>query len=502
MKRAESFKQVRARGESWDIVVIGGGATGVGCALDAAARGLDVLLLEQHDLGKGTSSRSTKLVHGGVRYLRQGNLSLVREALKERGILLRNAPHVVHTQAFIVPCYSRWQKLYYGAGLKIYDLLAGKYSFGRSRILSRAETMAELPTVRQDGLAGGVIYWDGQFDDTRLLVDLARAAEAKGAAILNYARVVGIDKDADGRVAGVTFEDVLTGERTSVSAKVVINATGAFCDAVRAMSSGDTKPIVSLSRGIHLVFDRSFLPLDTAVMIPKTSDGRVLFCIPWLGKTLIGTTETAVERAELEPEAMEAEIDFVLETAGAYLEKKPTRDDILSVFAGIRPLARSGAAKNTAALSRGHMIEIDAAGMLTITGGKWTTYRSMAEDAVDQAMKLAGIAATPSITEHLAIAGPAVTESEGERLHARLPHTAADVLRAVRDEMAQTVEDVLARRTRALFLDARTAIEIAPRAAEIMAVELGKDAAWAANEVATFKKIAENYLGRSPVVRD
>lgn len=502
MKRAVALERAKLRVEHWDIVVIGGGSTGVGCALDAAARGLDVLLLEQHDLGKGTSSRSTKLVHGGVRYLRQGNLSLVSEALKERGILLRNAPHVVHKQAFIVPCYSRWQKFCYGVGLKVYDLLAGKYSFGQSRILSRAETISELPSVRRRGLAGGVMYWDGRFDDTRLLIDLARAAEAKGAAILNYACVTSIDKDASGRVAGLTFEDVLTSERTSVRARVVINATGAFCDAVRAMSSSDTKPIVSLSQGIHLVLDRSFLLRDTAVMIPKTSDGRVLFCIPWLGKTLVGTTETPVERADLEPEAMEAEIDFVIETAGAYLEKKPSRDDILSVFAGIRPLARSGAAKNTAALSRGHMIETDAAGMLTITGGKWTTYRRMAEDAVDQAMELAGLAATPSVTEHLLIPGPAVTEGDGERLQAKLPYTAADVLRAVRDEMAQTVEDVLARRTRALFLDAKAAIETAPFVASIMAAEMGKDDAWAAAEVAEFKKIAENYLGRLPATRD
>lgn len=502
MDRLGTFERLRARDEPWDIVAVGGGATGVGCALDAAVRGLDVLLLEQHDLGKGTSSRSTKLVHGGVRYLRQGNLSLVREALKERGVLLRNAPHVVHKQAFIVPCYSRWQKYYYGAGLKIYDLLAGKYGFGRSRTLSREQTIAELPTVLQKGLAGGVKYWDGQFDDMRLLIDLARSAEANGAAILNYARVTSIDKDAEGRAAGVTFEDVLTGERIGVRARAVINATGAFCDSVRAMSSNNAKPIVALSQGIHLVLDRSFLPFGTAMMIPKTSDRRVLICIPWLGKTLIGTTDTPIDRAELEPAAMEAEIDFVLETAGAYLEKKPTQDDILSVFAGIRPLARLGSTKNTAALSRGHLIDIDAAGMVTITGGKWTTYRRMAEDAVDQAMKLAGFRSTQSVTLHLAIAGPDAANSGAERLHAELPYTAGDVIRAVKDEMAQTVEDVLARRTRALLLNARAAIETAPDVAAIMAAEMGKDDEWAAAEVKAFRKIAGNYLGRPFAAQD
>ncbi len=503
MDRVGTLERVRAKEEGpWDIVVIGGGATGIGCALDAAARGLDVLLLEQHDLGKGTSSRSTKLVHGGVRYLRQGNLSLVREALKERGVLLRNAPHVVHKQAFVVPCYRWWEKLYFGAGLKIYDLLAGKYSLGRSRILSRAQTIAELPTVRRGGLAGGVMYWDGQFDDTRLLIDLAQASSTQGAAILNYSKVTSIDKNADGHVSGITFEDRQTGEQSRIRARVVINATGAFCDEVRAMSASGTKPIVTLSQGVHLVLDHSFLPTDTAVMIPKTSDGRVLFCIPWLGKTLIGTTDTPIERASIEPAAMEVEIDFILKSAGEYLEKKPNRDDLLSVFAGIRPLVRSDAAKNTAALSRGHMIEIDAGGMLTITGGKWTTYRRMSEDAVDQAVKMAGLRATPSVTESLSIPGPTATNNDTERLHPDLPYIVADVIRAVRNEMAVTVEDVLARRTRALFLNAQAAIEMAPSVAAIMAAELGKDEAWTEAEIREFRKIAENYLGRPPAARD
>ena len=503
MDRIAALERVRTRGKPWDIVIIGGGATGVGCALDAAARGLEVLLLEQHDLGKGTSSRSTKLVHGGVRYLRQGNLALVREALSERSILLRNAPHVVHKQPFIVPCYGFGQKAFYGTGLKIYDKLAGESGLGKTRMLSRSETIAALPTVNKDGLTGGVMYMDGQFDDTRLLVDLACAADSHGATILNYARVTAINKNKDGRIGGVELEDVLTGERFAVTARVVINAAGVFCDAVRSMSNDNAEPLVTFSRGIHVVLDGAFLPGGNAVMIPKTSDGRVLFCIPWLGVTLVGTTETRVTQAELEPNAAESEIDFVLETAGTYLEQRPTRDDILSVFAGIRPLVSSGQTKNTAALSRGHLISVDNAGVVTITGGKWTTYRRMAEDAVDQALNVAGLDAGPSVTEDLPIEGPPGSTSGGDdQLHAKLPYTKRDVIRAVRDEMAMTVEDVLARRTRALFLNAAAAIESAPIVAVIMAAEMGKDDEWVAEQTADFTKIAENYLARSPAAQD
>ena len=318
MNRVDILDRVKKRSEPWDIAVIGGGATGVGCAVDAAARGLDILLLEQHDFGKGTSSRSTKLVHGGVRYLAQGNISLVREALKERGILLKNAPHVVHKLAFVVPCYSLWQKFFYGTGLKMYDLLAGKYSLGKSRIISKEETLSRLPNIRSEGLKDGVLYFDGQFDDTRLLIDLVRTAASHGAAVLNYAQVISLTKDADG-IDGVTFEDVETGEPFTVAAKAVINASGAFCDSVREMASKDAKPIIAFSQGIHLVLDKRFLSSDSALMIPKTSDGRVLFCIPWLGSLLVGTTDTPVDHAELEPKAFEGEIDFILEAVKGYL---------------------------------------------------------------------------------------------------------------------------------------------------------------------------------------
>ncbi len=492
MKRPEILERARERKTPWDIIVIGGGATGVGCALDAASRGFDVLLLEQHDFGKGTSGRSTKLIHGGVRYLAQGNLSLVRESLKERAILLKNAPHVVHKQTFIVPCYSLWQKTFYGAGLKIYDLLAGRYSLGRSKTLSKAETLAHLPTVRSEALTGGILYYDGQFDDTRLLIDLVQTAYVHGAAVLNHAKVTSFEKDADGKVYGCVFEDAESGESFDVKAKVVINAAGAFCDAVRSVSDAGAKPLITYSQGIHLVFDRSFLPSDAALMIPKTSDGRVLFAIPWHGCTLVGTTDTPIEKAELEPKAFEKEIDFILETTAGYLVNPPTHKDILSVFAGIRPLVKTSAAKNTAKLSRGHTIEIDPAGLLTITGGKWTTYRRMAEDAVDNAFKISGLERRASVTADLAIAGIGSADSE-EKLHPDLPYSEADIIRAVREEMARTVEDVLARRMRALFLNARAAIEMSEKVAKIMAEELGKDESWVERETAAFKDLAVSY---------
>jgi len=477
------YARIGAQREPWDMVVIGGGATGAGIAVDAAARGYKLLLLEQSDFGKGTSSRSTKLVHGGVRYLEQGNLSLVMEALKERGLLLGNAPHLVRNLAFVVPTYDWWESPFYGIGLKVYNLLAGKYGFGDSRILSREETLERLPTINPEGLRGGVIYYDGQFDDARLLIDLLGTAAGLGATALNYARVTAVTKDREGFVDGVQVRDMLTGEEFAATGRVVINATGAFADDVRRMAEPDVRPIIAPSQGVHLVFDGSFLASDHAIMVPHTSDGRVMFAIPWHGHTVVGTTDTPVSGAELEPVAMEQEIDFILQTASLYLAKKPERADVLSVFAGIRPLVREGDAGNTAALSRGHTIRIELSGMVTICGGKWTTYRRMAEDCVNQAASLAGLPERNCETEHLPIAAPEAVDG-----------VEAEVRRAVRQEMAMTVEDVLARRMRTLFLNARQAIEMAPLVAEWMAGELGKDIEWQDQQVAAFGETARGYL--------
>lgn len=493
MNRNQNLERIKERISPWDIVVIGGGATGVGCALDAASRGYEVLLLEQHDFGKGTSSRSTKLIHGGVRYLRQGNISLVREALRERGMLLRNAPHVVHKKEFVVPCYSLFQKLFYGIGLKVYDLLAGKLGIGNSRLLSVAETIGHLPNLKPEGLKGGVLYFDGQFDDTRLLIDMAKAADGQGATLLNYAKVTFFNRDESDMIAGVNFQDVETDDQFAVAAKTVINATGVFCDSVRQMSDDTSTPVITFAQGTHIVLDRRFLPSETAIMIPKTSDGRVLFCIPWHDHLLVGTTDTLVPSAVLEPEALESEIDFILSTAGEYLAQKPTRADILSVFAGIRPLVSNSAAKNTAALSRSHDLFVDDSGLITITGGKWTTYRRMAEDAVNKAAEIGGLPRIPCVTAELAISGD-LRDEQREPLHSSLSITRDDVRRSVRDEMAITIEDVLARRTRALFLDAKAAIELAPVVAEIMASELGKDDVWQKDQIERFTELAGRYL--------
>lgn len=518
MNRLDMYRRLRTHSGHWDMIVVGGGATGVGVAIDAATRGYEVLLLEQSDFGKGTSSRSTKLVHGGVRYLEQGNISLVMEALRERGLLLRNAPHLVHDRAFVVPNYDWWEAPFYGLGLKVYNLLAGKYGFGASRILSKEETLERLPTIKTEGLRGGVVYYDGQFDDSRLLINMVATAYEKGATLLNYAPVTGLTKDSEGFINGVTARDAESGEEFHAQAEVVINATGPFTDNLRRKADASVNPMIAPSQGIHLVFDRSFLPGDSAIMVPHTSDGRVMFAIPWHNHTLIGTTDTPVGEATLEPVAMEQEIEFILGTAALYLAKKPTRDDVLSVFAGIRPLAKSVEGGSTAALSRDHTIHIDKSGLLTICGGKWTTYRHMAEDCVNQAAMLARLPEKPCVTEHLNLHGfypsaekfghlrvygseaPLIQElmrAEPELaapLDAALPYTGAEVVWAVRREMARTLEDVLARRTRALFLNARAAIRMAPRAAELMGAELKFTAGWQREEVERFMGVARGYL--------
>ena len=517
MNRAEMLRRIEAQREAWDFIIVGGGATGVGVAVDAASRGYRVLLLEQHDFGKGTSSRSTKLVHGGVRYLEQGNISLVMEALKERGLLRQNAPHLVSDLAFVVPSYAWWEAPFYGIGLKLYQALSGKYGFGPSQLLSKEETLQRLPTIQTEGLRGGVVYFDGQFDDSRLLINMVTTAAEQGATLLNYAPVTGLTRDADGVVAGVVAKDLETGREFTAQAGVVINATGPFADSVRHLADAKSAKLISPSQGAHLVFDQSFLPGDTAIMVPHTSDGRVMFAIPWHGHTLVGTTDTPIPEATLEPRPMEQEIDFILSTAALYLHKKPERRDILSAFAGVRPLVRAGDGANTAALSRDHTLHIDQSGLLTITGGKWTTYRNMAEDCVDQAATLARLPERPCVTKQLQIHGyhqnadhfgtlgvygadaPLIENLSRSEvtlkrpLHPSLPYSGAEVVWAVRKEMARTLEDVLARRTRALFLNAKAAMEMAPAAAQLMARELGRDSTWAANEVRSFREVAQAY---------
>ncbi|WP_423146005.1 glycerol-3-phosphate dehydrogenase/oxidase [Rubrolithibacter danxiaensis] len=502
----------------WDIIIIGGGATGLGTALDAAERGFSALLLEQADFAKGTSSRSTKLVHGGVRYLAQGNISLVYEALHERGLLFKNAPHLVKKQAFIIPCYSWFSRLKYLAGLKIYDWLAGKSSFGKSKFISRDDLLKTTPEIKSSGLKGGVEYWDGQFDDARLAIAIAQTAAEKGATLINYMKVTGLSKASNGKTNGVRVLDLETEREYEVKSKVVINATGVFVDDILQLDTPEQRPLVKPSQGIHLVLNKSFLFGKKAIMIPKTADGRVLFAVPWHNFVLLGTTDTPVESHSLDPAPTEKEINFILETAGHYLSPAPAKKDVLSVFAGLRPLAAPQKdAGNTKEISRSHKLVVSRSGLITITGGKWTTYRKMAEDTVNKAIETANLKYAPCNTRYLKLHGFS-TSVQGDshlniygtykdhiktlltenpelnlRIHEKMPFLQAEVIWAVRHEMARTVEDVLARRLRVLFLDAKSAIEMAPAVASLIAKELNYQKAWEEDQIQKFVKLAKQY---------
>ncbi|GGK17224.1 glycerol-3-phosphate dehydrogenase [Deinococcus malanensis] len=498
--------------QTWDLLVIGGGASGLGTALEAASRGYRTLLLEAQDYAKGTSSRSTKLVHGGVRYLAQGNISLVREALHERGLMRRNAPHLVRDQAFVVAAYTWWSAPFYGAGLKLYDLLAGKLGLGRSRYVTASEALRRIPTLRRPALKGGILYFDGQFDDARMAISLLRTFQNFGGVALNHAPVTGLLHE-NGRIAGADFRDSETGQTHSVRARAVVNATGVFVDEVRRMEDPHIQPMLSPSQGVHVVVGRRFLPGDSAIMVPRTDDGRVLFAVPWHGRVVIGTTDTPVPETSAEPRALAEEVDFILRTAAQYMDPAPTQADVLSVFAGLRPLVRAAEGTDTKALSRDHVIRISGGGLVTLTGGKWTTYRRMGEDTVDRAAELAGLTRRLSLSQILKLHG-ATTETPGDHwkvygtdvprvralpgvdvpLHPDLDYTEAEVRWAARHEQARTVEDVLARRLRALLLDARASIQTAPRVAALLAEELGRDEAWQECQVRAYSRLAQGYL--------
>ena len=519
MKREELIKKIADPSRIWDVVVVGGGATGLGVAVDAVTRGFSVALFELEDFAKATSSRSTKLVHGGVRYLAQGDITLVLEALHERGLLKKNAPHLVKNQSFVIPNYRYWDNFLYTIGLTLYDILAGGLSLGRSKYQSPKKTVEHLPTIRVKGLKGGVVYHDGQFDDSRLAVNLAQSCAENGGCPVNRMKVTGIIHNACGIVSGVNVRDLMSGKEYEVKAKALINATGIFVDSIMEMDVPTHEHMVKPSQGVHLVLDRSFLQSDYAIMIPKTDDGRVLFAVPWHDKVVVGTTDTLREKPELEPQALESEIEFILKTAGRYMTRKPQRSDVLSVFAGLRPLAApKKEGKSTKEISRSHKIFVSKNKLVTITGGKWTTYRKMAEDTVDKAIHLNllekrecvtenfhihGYMPDPDLNNHLYIYGAdipaikALMESDqgmAEKLHPKYDYTVAEVVWAVREEMALDVEDGLARRVRLLFLDARVAVEIAPRVAQIIAKELGYDQTWIEEQVKAFIELSKHYI--------
>lgn len=518
MQRTNILERMREK-RVWDVIVIGGGATGLGAAVDAAARGYTTLLLEALDFAKGTSSRSTKLVHGGVRYLEQGNVSLVREALHERGLLFRNAPHLTHTLPFVIPAYHWWELPFYATGLTLYDVLAGRLGIGRTQLVSHAQVLRRIPTLKWRGLRGGIVYYDGQFDDARLAVTLLRTLLDLGGVAANYMPVIGLIKEGD-RLTGVRARDGETGEELELRARAVVNATGIYVDRVRQMDEPDARAIVVPSRGTHLVLDQSFLPGNDAIMIPHTDDGRVLFIIPWHQRALVGTTDVAADGTPIEPRATEEEIAFLLGTAARYLSRVPRREDVLAVYAGLRPLVSLGGARNTAALSRDHTILVSKAGLITITGGKWTTYRRMGADVINRARAVAGLEPRPSVTSTLKLHGweeePTDTELReygsdapslrrllaeypewSERLDPALPYYAGQVIWATRYEMARTIEDALARRTRALFLDAAASVRSAPRVASMMARELGQNELWERVQVREYAQLAAGY--RLPV---
>lgn len=521
MNRTLFIKQLANESILWDFVVVGGGATGLGVALDAASRGFKVALLEQSDFTKATSSRSTKLVHGGVRYLAQGDVGMVVEALHERGVMKQNAPHLVKDQRFIIGNYKWWEKPFYGIGLMLYDILAGKRSLGRSLPVSKKRVIEDIPQIVTKGLKGGVVYHDGQFDDSRMAINLLQTACEQGAVAVNYVRVTKLLKDGSGKISGVEAKDELEGQSFTLQAKVVVNATGIFVDDLMQMDVPEKNKLVRPSQGVHLVVDRSFLGGETAIMIPKTSDGRVMFGVPWHGKVVLGTTDTPVKEFVLEPEALENEIDFILKTTGQYLVRQPKREDVLSVFAGLRPLAAPKHDANgtkTKEISRSHKIIISPSGLITITGGKWTTYRRMAEDVVNKALSVVNLPKKPCKTKNIPLHGymkkvdrshfgyvygsdyekilllAKEKDAWSERLHPEYDYIAAEVMWAIREEMAVNIEDILARRFRILFLDARAAIDMAPKVASLMAQELNKSEAWQEEQVKAFTTIAQQYL--------
>ena len=518
LDRASLFGELEGN-PLWDVLVIGGGATGLGAAVEAASRGYRTLLVERDDFAKGTSSRSTKLVHGGVRYLEQFNIRLVLDALKERGHMLRNAPHLVHRLSFVVPVYEYVGLPYYGVGLKVYERLSGKLSLGRSEMLSRSETLERLPTIRREGLKGGVLYQDGQFDDARYAVSLMRTLFDVGGVALNHAEVVRLTQQG-GRTSGAVVRDCETGSEFEVKAKAVVNATGVFAEQVLSMDKAGEGGLLAISQGTHFVLPRDYLPGTSALMIPKTSDGRVLFAIPWHEHLVVGTTDEPMPGSSAEPRSTVQERQFLSEHIRKYMGRIVEKNDVLSIWSGLRPLAASGNA-STSKISRDHRIVISPTGLITVTGGKWTTYRRMGEDTIDHAAKTAQLAAAPSKTLALHLHGwtEAVSGAEdassqkvygsdlpalrllcaekpewGERLHPQLPYLQGEVVWAARHEMARTVEDVLARRTRALFLNARASIEAAPTVSALLAEELGRDTSFQQQDLADFERVAAGYV--------
>lgn len=494
MKRADQLKAI-SHTEKWDIVIIGGGATGLGAALDAASRGFKTLCIEKTDFSKGTSSRSTKLIHGGVRYLEQGNINMVKSALMERWFLLKNAPFTTKKIPFILPVYSWWRYIYYGFGLILYDLLSGKFSIGKTKFLTKETVIAKIPQIRQQSLKGGIQYYDGQFDDSQICISLARTAISKGATVINHMSAENFLYEGS-NISGIQLRDTLYNKIYEVRSKTVINATGVFADDLILKDNPAHHRIVTPSQGIHLVVDKQYHNSPYAMLIPKTTDGRILFAVPWHDKVVIGTTDTTAPDISEEPQATNEEIHFVLDNFNRYINTQLTSSDIKSVFTGLRPLVKMKNIQSTADLVRDHTIVVSPSGLVTITGGKWTTYRKMARDVINKAIRSGNLpfrrCRTRSIK--LIIGKKITTQESSELLHHDFPFTKADIIYAIHHEMACTLEDILARRIRLLFLDVRIALEVAPQVCRLLQKELGHDELWYDSQLTIFRTLAKQYL--------
>ncbi|WP_437918316.1 FAD-dependent oxidoreductase [Sphingobacterium sp. LRF_L2] len=514
--RIDAIKSLQSE-KLWDIIVIGGGATGLGIAVDAASRGYKTLLVEKHDFAKGTSSKSTKLVHGGVRYLANGDFKLVYAALHERGLIFQNAPHLASIQRFIIPLYHFFSAFKYFSGLTLYDWMAGDLRIGKSKLLSKKAVIRQIPTVKQKGLIGGIAYFDGQFDDARFAINLAQTANEHGATVLNYTNVIQITKDKNGKATGVIFTDSESQKTYTAEAKTIINATGIFVDDILKLDMPDHQNLVRPSQGTHIVLDAHFLGGSDALMVPKTSDGRVLFAVPWHGKVLLGTTDTPLNEHEIEPRPLAEEISFILNTAGSYLNPAPSHTHIRSIFAGLRPLAAPRDNQETKEISRDHKLFTSQSGLISITGGKWTTYRKMAEEAVNLAIQVGQLTPQTCQTKHLRIHGYDTQKRDdhwqiygadihhiealikenpsfAEKIHPEFDFCIAEVIWACKNEMALKVEDFLARRIRMLLLNAKASLQAAPLVAKTMAQQLGKDEQWIKKELADYHQLVQNYI--------
>jgi len=519
--RAEALQELASR--EFDVCVIGGGATGAGCALDAQLRGFTTALVDSGDFGSATSSASTKLVHGGVRYLQEAvahadieQFRVVQHALRERVLMLRNAPHLAHPLEFIVPCFSAFELAYYGTGMKVYEWIASGASLGKSRILSKTATLAELPGLKPDALRGSVSYWDGQFDDARFCIALTKTFTDAGGEAANYLRVVEFEKTSDSKLTAAVVDDRLLGQKFVIRARRFINATGPFSDGVRLLANPNAVKKLAPSKGVHIL-----LPLEDfvsrALLIPKTEDGRVIFAIPWMGRLLVGTTDEEADAGD-DLTVTQSELEYLLRHLNHYSSRQYRAEEVVSVFAGIRPLVRSGHAQ-TKELVRDHEVEVDQqSGLISILGGKWTTYRYMAEQTIDVLQRQLKLttqhrATTPTKSREHVLAGShgytpkywqtlvsenALDEATARHLAQKFGTETAAVFELARQdaqlqrpivngaapiraeavycsrtEMACTIEDVLARRTGLQFYSLDMAIAAAPVVASLLAREQG-----------------------------